>query len=450
MLYHYYMKMKINLLRSLFFACIFFLPYAVRAQVTVVRAQGNQVYLDTSSLSRKVHTGEKFKIILSTEKLINPQTGKDLGDLYHYSPEGQITEVQPLYAVGTLPENTSVSIGQKAILEDLAPAAVTPAVKPDAPSATQASTSTKNKLVYAPIDQTIISLSTGPVLAEHAHNVVTLSDSGLVTVWTRGEDALRENTTYQFSHFQTPLSVSVAALTTPEKADIFVAYFDNRQDRIFTTILRYQDNQLQEIQTIPYFVKEHGCRFHKTLWAQKAFANGIHPGRAHKLLYENGKFTTDNDSYSTQQNWLPSTVWFPAEKDQDDNLIYTSSSGKIVMVLSNGKQTESKSLFAAAPNRIKYKQKIVKLYPSLQVYGSPGNALIAGVENTSKLGLLSSTFGQYKNGKIHFLTYEKGQLKIKDSVELDGVVYDTACTPSTLLAAEVLPNGTSSVVEIFN
>ena len=70
------------------------------------------------------------------------------------------------------------------------------------------------------------------------------------------------------------------------------------------------------------------------------------------------------------------------------------------------------------------------------------------VENTAKMGLLSDTFGQYQSGKIHFLTFEKGRLNITDTVELDGFVYDTACTNTTVLTAEVLPDGNSSVVEI--
>ena len=446
MLYNYYMK--INLLRSILFGVIFLFSSFAQAQVTVVRVQDKNVFLDISSLKHKVHLGDRFKVILSTERLINPTTGKDLGPMYHYSNEGKITEVQPLYVVGTLPDTAQITIGQEAVLEEkfAAPQAVAP-TKTETISPTASS---KNKLVYEPIDQTIISLSTGPVLAEHAHNVVTLSNSGLVTVWTRADEILRENATYQLSNFQTPLSVSVAALTTPEKADIFVSYFDTRQNRIATSILRYQENQLKEIETLPYFVKEHGCQSHKTIWTQKAFVNGAFPGNARELIYKDEKFTTGNQSRATQRHWLTSTVFFPVEKELEDNLIYTSSKGKIVVVLGNGKQVESKDLFGAAPNRVKYKQEIVKIYPSLQVFGAPGNVMIAGVENTTKMGLLSSTFGQYKNGKIHFLAYEKGKLRVKDSLELDGVIYDTACTPSTLLAAEVLPNGTSSVVEIFN
>ncbi len=56
----------------------------------------------------------------------------------------------------------------------------------------------------------------------------------------------------------------------------------------------------------------------------------------------------------------------------------------------------------------------------------------------------------YQSGKIHFLTFEKGRLQITDTVELDGFVYDTACADGAVLTAEILPDGQSSVVEIFN
>ena len=71
------------------------------------------------------------------------------------------------------------------------------------------------------------------------------------------------------------------------------------------------------------------------------------------------------------------------------------------------------------------------------------------MENTTKLGLLSETFGSYQNGKSHFLDYNKGRLRVTDTVTLDGVLYDTACTDTAILTAEALPNGTSTVVEIL-
>ena len=91
----------------------------------------------------------------------------------------------------------------------------------------------------------------------------------------------------------------------------------------------------------------------------------------------------------------------------------------------------------------------MEFYPSVQVFGPQGDATIAAVENDAKIGLLAQMFGQYQSGKIHFLTYDNGQLTVQDTTPLDGVVYDTACADRSVLAAEVLPNGNSRIVEIF-
>jgi len=442
--------MKINLLRCFLFAFLFFFPHAAHAQITVVRVQDNKVYLDTSSFSRTVRKGEIFKLILSTEKLTNPQTGKDLGNLYHYSAEGKITEVQPLYAVGILPDGVKAKIGQEAVLDEPELPTVSTVTTAAAPANSGETKNTPNKLVYAPVDQTVISLSEGAVLQEHAKHIVTLSKEGQVTVWTRANETLREMVSYPLGKNRIPLAVSAVPLSTPDKADIFVSYFDTRQNQIFTLVLHEREGQLKEVGSLPYFVKERGCGPDKTIWGQRAFINNIQPGNAHPVVYENGKFTVSDDLRATQHNWLPSTLWMPSADGENEHFVYTASNGKITFLLKNGKSAESKDLFAASPNRVKYKQEIVKFYPSLQVLNSAGQSVIVGVENTSKLGLLSSTFGQYKSGKIHFLSYEKGRLKVTNSVDFDGVVYDTACTQGALLATEVLPNGTSSVVEIFN
>ena len=114
MLYHYYMKINFKLLSAALFAACF-IPCAA-AQVTVVKQDGLKVYLDTSELNRNVAVGETFKIITGQEKLTNPKTGKDLGFLYHYSPEGKIIEVQPLYAVGQLSGKGEYTVGQEAVI----------------------------------------------------------------------------------------------------------------------------------------------------------------------------------------------------------------------------------------------------------------------------------------------------------------------------------------------
>ena len=446
MVYNYYMKIT----RLFWFVLLLLIstPCLLRAQVTVVRVSGSQVYLDTSSLGRTVQKGEIFKVILSSETLTNPKTGKDLGLVYTYSPEGKITEVQPLYAVGTLPDTAAVSVGQEAVLDDL-PVTQTPATAVAAQTQTTP-VSSRKKITYEPVEQTIVALTEAPVLQPGAENIVTLSDKGEVTVWTRNGQALEKQISYTLPGSNAPLSVSAAPVSGGETAEVFVSYYDTREERITTQILQVQNGAFTAVQTIPYYVHETGCTPAKTVWAQRPFVTGIYPGNAHAVVYEKGKFAASGDRRSTQRNWLNAVNWAEAEKPGQNEFFYVSSGGKITALLSGGKRAESKALFASSPNRVKYKQEILKFYPPFQIFGSGAQASVAGVENTTKYGILSGTFGQYQSGKIHYMNLQKGRLQITDSVELDGVVYDTACNNRALLTAEVLPDGSSSVVEIFN
>lgn len=431
----YYMKINTAFLLSV----LFFIPALCPAQLTVVRVDGQKVYIDTSVLNRNVSKGETFKIILSSERLINPKTGKDLGPVFTYSPEGKITEVQPMYAVGELPKGTKAAVGLEAVLEPLA--AEEPAAK--TVKAQDAKPSSVRKTTYAPVEQEIVSLSTAAVTAPETENIVTLSKKGQITVWTPAGDKLEQNLSFQIPAGKTPLTVSAYPAQNAQTADIFVTVYDASREKISTLVLSNQNGQLTQTDTLPYFVKELGCGAEKTLWAQKPFVSGAKPGNARKLAYQNGKFVLTGNTFNTGRNWLTGV------NQADGNLIITAQNGVIRRTSPDGKKAESKSLFASAPNRVKYKQEILKFYPSVQVFGPVDNRVYAAVENTAKLGLLSDTFGQYQSGKIHFMSFEKGRLNITDTAETDGFMYDTACSARAVLAAEVLPDGTSSVVEFF-
>ncbi len=100
MVYSYYMKINWSVCFFLLFSAVY--PAWAQESVTIVKRDGPLIYMDTSSLNRPVQTGDSFKNIVGRETLINPKTGKNLGETYKYSPAGVITEVQKLYAVGEL------------------------------------------------------------------------------------------------------------------------------------------------------------------------------------------------------------------------------------------------------------------------------------------------------------------------------------------------------------
>ncbi len=440
MLYNYYMK-KFSILFFVFFC----FSLAARAEMSVVRIDGNKIYLDTSDEKTALTKGSTFKVIVSSEKLTNPKTGKNLGEIYKYSAVGTITEVQPLYVVGELKNTTGVSVGKTAVLEDIKPAAVPANIA--APQETPISTRTK--ITYNPIEQTVISITQADITADGAKNIITLSDKNEVTVYSRGaKETLKEEMRFALPTGKKGITISAAPVKAG-LAQIFVTVYNQERSQLSTLVLENNNGKLENTATLPYFVKELGCGSTKKVWGQKPFILGINPGNAHEIVFEKNKFVASAASFNTRHNFIEGLNFYPVEKTGQNNLITTYSNGTLRMMLANGKRVESRDYFGSTPLRMQYKQEILKFYPSIQVFGQPGHATIAAVENTTKLGLLSETFGSYQNGKIHFLDYEKGRLKVTDTVTLDGVLYDTACTDTAILTAEALSDGTSTVVEIL-
>ncbi len=438
MIYNYYMKKFPAILCALLCAAV-----AAQAEMTVVRVDGKKVFLDTSEEKTALTKGTTFKVIVSSEKLTNPKTGKNLGEVYTYSALGTITEVQPLYAIGELPRTDGVSVGKTAVLEELKP--VSAPVETVAP----VKKSTRPVTTYQPVAQSVISVTQADVTAAGANNVITLSDKNEVTVFTRGDnESLNAQLTFTLPDGKKGITVSAAPVKAG-LAQIFVAVYQPSQEKISTLVLENKNGKLEQTAALPYFVKELGCGTAKKVWAQRPFVLGNTPGNAREIVFEKNKFVASGATFNTRHNWLAGLNNYPVEKAAENNLIFTAPNGMLRMQLVNGKTAESKDLFGSTPLRVSYKQQILKFFPSVQVFGTPGQATLTAVENGTKLGLLSETFGQYQNGKIHFLDYQKGRLQITDTVELSGVLYDTACTDKAVLTAEVLPDGTSSIVEIL-
>lgn len=443
MIYNYYMKKPIIWLSAT--VCALCLSLCTWAQMTVVKVDGTKVYLDTSDEKTAPAEGSTFKVILSSEILTNPKTGKNLGEVYKYSPIGTITEVQPLYAIGELKDTKKITVGQQAVLEVLKPAAV---VEPTA-TGEEKPASSRAKTVYKPIEQTVISLTEADVTSVGAKNIITLGENNQVWVLSRAADnTLKTEMTYTLPADKKGLAIS-AAPVKEGLAQIFVAVYAQDRTQITTLVLENKKGILENTDHLSYFVKELGCGADKKVWGQRPFVLGTAPGNASEIVFEKNKFVASGSTFNTRHNWLAGLNYYPVEKADAENLILTAANGELRMILANGKRAESKDLFGSSPLRLQYKQEILKFYPSLQAFGTPGQATLVAVENGTKLGLLSKTFGQYQNGKVHFLDYQKGRLQVTDTVELEGVLYDTSCTDTAILTAETLTDGTSAIVEIL-
>lgn len=450
MLYHYYMKINLKLfvvgLLALFlFPCVY-------AQVTVVKQNGKDIYLDISEHNRRISVGDQFKVILSQEKLTNPKTGKDLGLLNHYSATGKITEVQDLYAIGQLPDNTKVTVGQEAVIEGYTVPAAVPAVAAQSVAASDepaAPVSDRKIITYNALEREIVSAVKADITAHPEEEIAALDIKGNLLLYTPDGSSLQEIAQHKLPVGYRPLTVSALDKMKTGYAQLFVVAYREKDQRIFTLVFDVQDGQFQQVASLPYFVKEIGCGPDKKLYAQKPFIGGKNPGAARELEYANGQFKLSDDSFPTHNSWLSGINRYKIQNKDTDNFVYTASNGRLRMQLKNKKYTDSPALFATAPNRVKYKQHTVSFYPSLQVYGPEGRATLAGIENTTKFGLLSEQFGQYNGGKLHFVVYDNGALILQETLPLNGFAYDTNCTARGILVPQVLSGEQTVLTEIY-
>lgn len=449
MLYHYYMKINLKLFAAGLFVLCFF-PGAY-AQVVVVKQEDKKVYLDISEYNRTVSIGNSFKVITSQEKLVNPKTGKDLGLLNYYSPVGKIIEVHDMYAIGELPTSTKVSIGQEALIEQ----ANTPVTVPDstphaaAGAAAPATTSNRKVITYDAVERKLISAVQDDLTAHPGQEIAAVDTEGNIILYTVNGTSLQELAIYRLPSGMKPLTLSALDKMHTGHAQLFAAVYKEKDPKISTLVFDVQDAAFKKVAVLPYFVKELGCAEEKQLYAQRAFVHAARPGDAHELEYENGKFVLDDDHFATRGNWLVGTHQYSIQHKDADNFIYTASNGRLRMRLKNGKYVDSPALFATAPNRVKYKQKIVSFYPSLQVYGPEGRATVAAIQNTAKLGLLSEQFGQYSGGKLHFLTFNNGVFSVQETLPLNGFAYDTNCTLRGILVPQVLSGEQTVLTEVY-
>ncbi len=448
MLYHYYMKINLKLLFTAVLTTAFF-PCAW-AQVTVVKQDGKKIYLDTSDFNRHVSVGDLFKIITSQEKLTNPKTGKELGMINHYSPEGKIIEVHPLYAVGEMTDKTAYSIGQEAVIESLQQTQpIVSSTKTQQSAQTTQPVSNRKIKKYPVLQQEVISAVKADLNIYPSEEIAVADTKGNIVLYTQENGNLRQIARYTLPDGKRIVTLSAKNIMKTPHSQLFATIYDEKNQKITTLVLQAEDDSLRLIDTLPYFVKEIGCGDDKEIYAQKPFINGAKAGDARELEYEKGKFRLDDDRIPTRGHWLTGTNYYEIQNKENDNFVYTAHNGKLRMRLQNGKYAESPALFATAANRVKYKQEIIAFYPSLQVYGPDGKATLFAVENTAKMGILSEQFGQYNGSKIHFLTYENGVLGIKETLSLDGFVYDNNCTARGILVPQVLSSGQTVLTEIY-
>ncbi len=411
------------------FAVVVFTSVQVFAQTAlIVKQDGARVYLDISEFKEKPKVNDTFTVTFWGGELKNPKTGKVLGKTIERRLNGKITEVEPLYAVGTI---NNIGKGDK--LEGLeANITILPIVQYTTVPQPQQNAQQNNLTPLwqsAPLEGKALAFTAGDIMGSGENNLVIAYEDNNIISYNLQNNKLNKVTEFKLSPLNKIISLDNGDLNGNNKAEIFVSYFDTAKNNFNTSVYEFENNTWAEkanfrglVKGIAPYNKE------RILYTQNInnMSGKFKPLNPAVLKYKDGKYEAGEQlkAYKFQSIYGFNLGKFDGDKDQ---VIYTQSSGKLRLQFdkkSSYINSPSEFNFASTPNRIKFDNDIVKFYSSLALYSGEGGIIIAGLENKAKLGILSSTFGYYQSGKLILLKWDGSSLESFADAPLGGYTVD--------------------------
>ncbi len=412
------------------FAVVVFTSVQVFAQTAlIVKQDGARVYLDISDFKEKPKVNDTFTVTFWGGEIKNPKTGKILGKTIERRLNGKITEVEPLYAIGSVN-----NIGKEDKLEGIeANITILPQVAPQ-PAVQQAGqNSQKNNLPHLwqskPLDGKALAFTAGDITGSGESNLVIAYDDNNIITYNLQDDKLNKVSEFKSSPIQKIISLDNADLDGNGKAEIFISYFDTVRNHFNTAVYEIENNTWTEKANFRGLVKGIAPFNGKRVLYTQNIDNMSGKFRALTpaiLEYKDGKYQAGKQlkSYKFQSIYGFNVAEFDEGKQ---NVIYTQPSGKLRIQFdkkSSYINSPSEFNFASTPNRIKFDNDIIKFYSSLALSNADGGFVVAGLENEAKLGILSSTFGYYQSGKLVLLKWDGSSLNKFAEAPLGGYTVD--------------------------
>ena len=398
------------------------------APALVVKQEGKKVYLDISDFQYPPAAGESFKIATYGDEIINPKTGKSLGRDVKSQVTGRIDTVEKLYAIGTLESSENV-LGKEADITIY----TAPTAFPYQQDQTFNSQNIMPLWRSAAIEGSYIAVATGDIDGAGSSKLALAFDDNTIKTFALINNELKQTADIKVSPLRKIISLDAADIKGTGRAQIFATVQELSSGKFFTLVFDFADNKLeQSATTIPGFVKGIWQDGQRVLYTQDILpvSSKFALSKPAKLIYKDNAFTRGDklDVYKLDSVFGFNTADFkPHGKIHS---FYVTNNHRIRV------QFEKKSSFiespqdldfATTPNRVKYKNELVRLYSSLAVFKDrEENTFIAAVENKSKLGMLADKFGSYGSARLHFLKWTGNGLIKAGSADIEGVVYDLA------------------------
>lgn len=412
------------------FAVVVFTSVQVFAQeALIVKQDGGRVYLDISEFKEKPKVNDTFTVTFWGGEIKNPKTGKVLGKAIERRLTGTITEVEELFAIGTVKD-----LNSQEKLEGLnANITVTPVTAPVQVTENIQTVTTADKTQplwqSAPLNGKAVAFTAGDVTGNAQSSLVIADEDNNIVTYNLQEGKLNKVSEFKFSPINKIISLDNADLNENGKAEVFISYLDNVRNHFNTAVYELENNTWQQKATVRGLVKGiapfNGKR---VLYTQNinnisGKFNALNPA---VLEYKDGKYKA---GAQLKANKFRSVYGFNVAKFDGDKeqVIFTQPSGKLRLQFDKRSahiDSPDEFDFASTPNRVKFDNEIFKFYPSIALYGTDDEIIVAGLENKAKLGILSSTFGSYHRANLVLLKWDGSALNKLAEVPLGGYTVD--------------------------
>jgi hypothetical protein len=414
------------------------LAAAAKDSALVVKQDGRNVYLDISDFKNKPKADDGFRIIEEGEPIINPKTGKNLGKEIVRQINGSITQVEENFAIGLL-EKTDNVLGLEAEVQ----VTVDGSLSHTAFKETQKNAFEQFKIppawqAGAPIDGETKAAAAGDITGDGQNELIlSFEEDNSINAFTLEGDVFKKLASVKVNPLRKIVSLDAADLKGIGAMQIFATVYDSSANKLTTMVFEYKESALTITGTVNGAVKgisPNGGK--RVLYTQdiSKVSNNFTLTTPARLLYEDGAFKTGEKLTANNFKLIYGFNHGKVAMADKAPVIYTTTTRGRLRLQFNKRNRFIESPpdldFSTTPNRIKYKNDLVRLYTSVALNNvSENTTIITAVEHTAKLGLLADTFGSYSGAKLHMLKWDGNVFTKQAQADIGGVVYDIIQAP---------------------